>query len=247
MLLGVAGTATTRCVATAFESRIWASQPCCRLCLAGILALPTTQGGDLAAAFAALWRQAALPPLMQAGVMEASAVLRHYVLVHDAASQGPEVAAAAQEQMHNLAGTMGAVNCQLLTINRGAQDGSNARPQPPWASMLHGCLPGGGAGEPAQRVPVPAGGLGASLSDGDVSGLELFVRELATRCILPHVEARLRALNAQVCKCGDCLLRRRDAADRRLRRFQGCPGLTFTPVLAALPRSLPTVRDSRTS
>lgn len=181
--------------------------------------LPTTHGGDLAAAFAALWQQASLPPLMQAGVMDASAVLRHYVLVHDAASQSPEVAEAAQEQLHRFAGMVGAVNCQLLTINRGAVDGAHTGTQQSWAPLLHGCLPGGGAGEPAQRVPAPAGGLGACLSSDDMSGLALFVRELATRCILPHVEARLRELNMQVRKYGALLASRRDATKSKNASF----------------------------
>ena len=39
--------------------------------------LPADAAGDLAAVFGTLWHQAPLPPLMQAGVMEAAGVLRH--------------------------------------------------------------------------------------------------------------------------------------------------------------------------
>lgn len=56
---------------------------------AGVLVLPTTVQGDLAAAFEALYaRPGALPPLMQQGVMEAR-IPRHYVLLHDARTALP--------------------------------------------------------------------------------------------------------------------------------------------------------------
>lgn len=163
-----------------------------------MLALPADAEGDLAAAFAALWWHSALPPLMQAGVMEAAGVLRHHVLVHDAASMGPEVLAAAREKLRQLAATLGS-SCQLLTINSGSGAGAPGGPRF-WQDMLHGCLPGGGGGEPAEgsRPPVPPAGLAAWLSEADAAGLAGFVHELAARHVIPHLEARLRALNAQV-------------------------------------------------
>lgn len=161
-----------------------------------MLALPADQPGDLPAAFAALWRHAALPPLMQAGVMESAGVLRHHVLVHDGASQSPEVLVAARERLRTLAGSLGS-SCQLLSINTGSGQGPPPG-HPPWVDLLHGCLPGGGGGEAAQRVAVPAGGLGAWLSGADLSSLAAFVQELSVRCLLPHMETRLRALNTQV-------------------------------------------------
>ena len=163
---------------------------------AGVLALPADHEGDLVAAFAALWRHSALPPLMQAGVMEAAGVLRHYVLVHDASSMGPGVLAAAQEKLRCMASTLGS-SCQLLTINSGSGGGAPVDPRL-WADMRHGAPEGGGAGEPAQRPAPPAAGLGAWLSEGDMSALAAFVHELAVRCVLPHLEARLRGLNVQV-------------------------------------------------
>lgn len=163
---------------------------------AGVLALPSDYEGDLAAGFAALWHMPALPPLMQAGVMEAAAVLRHYVLVHDASSAAPAVAAAAAERARAAAAVLGAP-CYLLTINSGGGGGS---PVPPrlWADALHASVAGGGAGEPAERPSPPPGGLGAWLSEDDTSGLASFVHELAVRGVIPHMEARLRALNGQV-------------------------------------------------
>lgn len=162
---------------------------------AGVLALPADAAGDLAAVFGTLWHQAPLPPLMQAGVMEAAGVLRHYVLVHDAASMGPEVLAAAQEKLRVLAATLGS-SCQLLSINSGG-GGAPVGPRL-WADALHGCLPGGGGGEPAERPPAPPGGLGAALSEADMSALATFVHELAARHVIPHLEGRVRALNVQV-------------------------------------------------
>lgn len=179
-----------------------------------MLALPADAEGDLAAAFAALWRHSALPPLMQAGVMEAAGVLRHHVLVHDAASMGPEVLAAAQEKLRQLATTLGS-SCQLLAINSGSGVGAPTGPRL-WQDMLHGCLPGGGGGEPAAggRPPVPQGGLGAWLSDADMAGLAGFVHELAARHVAPHLESRLRALNAQVQPRGGAGLQGAAGGDR---------------------------------
>ncbi|PRW18320.1 trafficking particle complex subunit 8 [Chlorella sorokiniana] len=164
--------------------------------VACVLALPSDFEGDLAAGFAGLWRMPALPPLMQAGVMEAAAVLRHYVLVHDVSSAQPAVAAAAAERARAAAAVLGAP-CHLLTINNGSGSGPPVAPRL-WADALHACVAGGGAGEPAERPPAPPSGLGAWLSEGDTSGLAAFVHELAVRGVIPHMEARLRALNAQV-------------------------------------------------
>ena len=161
-----------------------------------MLALPSDYDGDLAAGFAALWRMQALPPLMQAGVMEAAAVLRHYVLVHDASSAPAAVATAAAERARAAGAALGAP-CHLLTINSGSGNGPPVAPRL-WADALHSCVEGGGAGEPAERPVPPPGGLGAWLSESDSSGLAAFVHELAVRGVIPHMEARLRALNAQV-------------------------------------------------
>lgn len=161
-----------------------------------MLALPADYGGDLAAGFAALWRHDALPPLMQAGVMEAAGVLRHYLLLHDASCQGPEVAAAAQQRVAAAGASLGAA-CTVLTINSGHGAGAPCGPRF-WADTLQGCLPGGGAGEAGARLPAPAAGLGACLSEGDLEGLSRCVHELAVRGVIPAMEARLRALNAQV-------------------------------------------------
>lgn len=184
---------------------------------------------DLAAAFAALWRHSALPPLMQAGVMESAGVLRHYVLLHDAASQGPEVLVAAQEKLHQLGSTLG-TSCQVLSINSGSGGGSPVGPRL-WADMLHGCLPDGGGGEPAERPPVPPGGLGAWLSEADMSGLAGFVHELAVRSILPHMEMRLRALNVQVRRWAS----QRQFACLGLLRPQRCPAHSLVLPLLCRP------------
>ena len=192
--------------------------------LAGILALPADHEGDLAAAFAGLWQypDTGLPPLMQAGVMESSAgaVLRLGVLVYDAASMAPGVLAAAQSKVQQLqqgggAAALGGGSCQLLTINSNGSGGGAPIPPGTWGNFLHCCcMPGGGAGEPAQRPPVPAAGLGAWLGDSDVAGLRVFVHDWAVRGVIPHLEARLRALNLQV-GCG------RGREGGRARRVRG--------------------------
>lgn len=68
-------------------------------------------------------------------------------------------------------------------------------------------LPCGGAGEPAARRPTPPEGLARWLSPGDVNALSEYIRELAVQAIIPHLEARIRRLNAQVCwvLCCECM------------------------------------------
>lgn len=162
-----------------------------------MLALPSDHVGDLVAGFAGLWRHSELPPLMQAGVMEAAGVLRYYVLLHDASSSGPEALAEAQERLRLAAPALGGA-CQLLTINSGSGVAAPVDPRL-WADALQSCLPAGGAGELAARLPAPPGSLAAWLSESDLARLSAFVHELAVRGIIPHMEARLRSLNAQVC------------------------------------------------
>lgn len=61
-----------------------------------------------------------------------------------------------------------------------------------------GTLPGGGAGEPQARPPVPSQGYGCSLSTSDMEGVARFLEEFAVRALLPHLEVRVRNLNHQV-------------------------------------------------
>lgn len=85
--------------------------------------------------------------------------------------------------------------CHLLVINSASSHPLGGAPAGLWAAALHGIVPGGGAGEAAARPPPPAGGLGAGLSQEDVAGVAAFVQELAVHSIIPHVEARIRALD----------------------------------------------------
>lgn len=59
-------------------------------------------------------------------------------------------------------------------------------------------IPGGGAGEPAARAEMPSPGLAAWLAPSDAQSLAEYVRGICVQAIIPHVEARMRALNAQV-------------------------------------------------
>lgn len=59
-------------------------------------------------------------------------------------------------------------------------------------------IPGGGGGEPAARPEVPSSGVAAWLAPSDAQALAEYVRGICVQAIIPHVEARMRALNAQV-------------------------------------------------
>lgn len=67
-----------------------------------------------------------------------------------------------------------------------------------WKAHIKGTLPGGGAGEPSARPPIPPGGYGASLSPADVDGIAKFLEEFTVRMLLPYLEVRVRNLNHQV-------------------------------------------------
>ena len=67
-----------------------------------------------------------------------------------------------------------------------------------WKAHIKGPLPGGGAGEPSARPPIPPGGYGASLSPADVDGIAKFLEEFTVRVLLPYLEVRVRNLNHQV-------------------------------------------------
>lgn len=67
-----------------------------------------------------------------------------------------------------------------------------------WRAHIKGTLPGGGAGEPPVRPPIPSGGYGASLSPADVDGIAKFLEEFTVRLLLPYLELRVRNLNHQV-------------------------------------------------
>lgn len=65
--------------------------------------------------------------------------------------------------------------------------------------MPAGTVPGGGAGEPAEYLPLPPGvTYGAGLNERDVAGVAEFVRGLAVHHIIPNLEQRIRVLNHQV-------------------------------------------------
>lgn len=67
-----------------------------------------------------------------------------------------------------------------------------------WRAHIRGTMPGGGAGEPQARPPVPSQGYGSSLSTSDMEGVARFLEEFAVRALLPHLEVRVRNLNHQV-------------------------------------------------
>ena len=95
--------------------------------------------------------------------------------------------------------SLGSTNCHLLKINTGKADSkSNIGYEGLWRAHIQGIMPGGGAGEPQTRPPVPPNGYGACLSTTDMQGVSTFLEEFTVRVLLPHLEVRVRNLNHQV-------------------------------------------------
>lgn len=181
--------------------------------VAYLLVLPADQQGDLVAAFRELQQQAAQQvPLLAAGVMEPR-LPQYFVLLHDAGRRGAAGLEGMQNKVNYLSSALGsAVHLLTINSNSNAAASSSSSPsspghstlQPPaigpqfWASLLGATVSGGGAGEPAERPPVPTRGLGSALSQSDAEGLSKFVHELAVRSLIPHLEGRIRSLSQQV-------------------------------------------------
>ncbi|KAL3147776.1 hypothetical protein ABBQ32_002510 [Trebouxia sp. C0010 RCD-2024] len=148
-------------------------------------------------AYGELFKSAPLPPLMRQGIMEPH-ILKHYLLLHDDAA-APGGFARSEEKLRQIQGSLGSTNCHLLTINSGKADSnSSIGYEGLWRAHIKGVLPGGGAGEPQARPPVPSQGYGSSLSTSDMEGVARFLEEFAVRALLPHLEVRVRNLNHQV-------------------------------------------------
>lgn len=104
-----------------------------------------------------------------------------------------------EEKLRQMQASLGLTNCHLLRINTGkAESNSNIGYEGLWRAHIRGTLPGGGAGEPQGRPPVPPQGYGAGLSTSDMEGVAKFLEEFAVRVLLPHLEVRVRNLNHQV-------------------------------------------------
>lgn len=89
-------------------------------------------------------------------------------------------------------------NPNPLVVTGKADSSSSIGYEGLWRAHIRGTLPGGGAGEPQARPPVPSQGYGSSLSTSDMEGVARFLEEFAVRALLPHLEVRVRNLNHQV-------------------------------------------------
>jgi hypothetical protein len=134
-------------------------------------------------------RAAGAPPLMRAGAMDPD-VLTHYLVAHGSAPGAAEAAAA---RLHDVAGALGPA-CRALPLGGGA---GGARVDPAlWAAALREPFPGGGGGDTAARPAPPPGGLAAGLAPADAAALAALVQDFAARGVVPHLEARIRTLDA---------------------------------------------------
>ncbi|KAL6771414.1 TRS85 [Auxenochlorella protothecoides x Auxenochlorella symbiontica] len=163
--------------------------------VACLLVVPSTHRGGMGAAFEELYARAPLPPLMRSGAMESS-LLRLHLVLHDARASSAEDLERAEMELRAVSSQLGSA-CQILTINHGSEETPVMDPRF-WISSMEETLPGGGAGEPPSRTPTPAEGLGRRLAPRDVEALGDYVREAAVRVLIPHLEARIRGLNAHV-------------------------------------------------
>ncbi|KAK9823583.1 hypothetical protein WJX72_003982 [[Myrmecia] bisecta] len=156
------------------------------------------QAEDPVADFGDLFKSAPLPPLMKAGLMEHK-ILKHYLLLHDDSLKLDGSYLKAEEKLRSVRASLGASSCHLARINSGSGDPAcTLGYEGLWKAHIRGSIPGGGAGEPAERPPVPAAGLGARLTSADVDSISKFLEDFTVRALLPHLEGRVRGLNHQV-------------------------------------------------
>ncbi len=126
----------------------------------------------------ALMAQAPTPPLMQPAPLGPEAMYplkdrefpRHVVLLHDVAGGMDDKRSA--ENLAALRKAFGEGQASLLRLNSGAGDRGSMGATPEFFKReQHGCVQGGGAGEPAARPPAPPNGLGAYLSVTDLDAV----------------------------------------------------------------------------
>lgn len=120
-----------------------------------MLVLPSTIAGDPVAAFEELFaRSGALPPLMQAGVMEPR-IPKHYVFLHDARSAPPGGLERAQALLRQLAASLGpsvGQQCHLLAINSRTPEQPAGMESRFWGAARPGAQQGGQAGVWGDRL-----------------------------------------------------------------------------------------------
>ncbi|KAK9916791.1 hypothetical protein WJX75_007099 [Coccomyxa subellipsoidea] len=149
-------------------------------------------------AFGRLFHSARKPPLMAEGKMEHRIVM-HHLLIHGDNVQAEGGYARSEEKLKAARVALGTAAVHLVRINSGRGDPSSKLGyESLWRHPLPGTLPGGGAGEPPSRPPVPTGGYGECLTKANLDDIKRFLEDFAVRALLPAMEARVRALNHQV-------------------------------------------------
>ncbi|BDA40386.1 probable trafficking protein particle complex subunit 8 [Coccomyxa sp. Obi] len=149
-------------------------------------------------AFGRLFHSARKPPLMAEGKMEHRLVM-HHLLIHGDNVQADGGYARSEEKLKAARAALGTAAVHLIRINSGKGDPASVLGyESLWRAPLPGTLPGGGAGEPPSRPPVPPAGYGACLTKANLDDIKRFLEDFAVRALLPAMEARVRALNHQV-------------------------------------------------
>ncbi|GAB2272637.1 hypothetical protein Dimus_007459 [Dionaea muscipula] len=123
--------------------------------------------------FVDLFNTNQLPAIFSDGVMDPK-IPKHYLLLHDnqdgTSDEGSKV-------LSEMRGTFGSNDCRLLCINS-LQDAVED--------------------EDNKIDSSPAQHLGRFLSTHDADEIKLFMQDLATKHIIPHMEQKIRLLNQQV-------------------------------------------------
>eukprot|EP00899_Mesostigma_viride_P026486 jgi/Mesvir1/7021/Mv09151-RA.1 len=158
-----------------------------------------------------------LPRLLADGIMDPN-LLKHFVLVHDA--NGGVSKDRADEILREMQASFGVNNCTLLPLNSNVQPAprediwSPHRPKviqrsPPVVSpdrfSASAAVAAASPGSQLSALVADMSGANASttqcgayLSDDDLSGVSKFMAELTIKLIVPHMEQKIRLINAQI-------------------------------------------------
>lgn len=123
--------------------------------------------------FVDLFNTNKLPSLLNDGAMDPK-ILKHYIILHDNQDGPPEKASKILSEMKN---TYGSNECELLCINS-SQGVSVEGLVNPWSSC--------------KSIKEHF------LDTNDIDQIKVFMQELTTKHIIPHMEQKIRALNQQV-------------------------------------------------
>ena len=159
-----------------------------------VLLVASASEGDVVNKLMSLLSLDNLPPLFREGYIDPN-MLKHYVILHD---NTLDAAAAEQAEatLRTIRETLGVAQCSLIRINSNSAQQPLPEGAPPPEDIWTAFRPHAAKMDlsPAERTRV----RGALLSRADVDGVRQFVRDLAHKALLPHMDKRVRLLNAQV-------------------------------------------------